>query len=122
MVSNIKRQQLRRKRRVHRVRNSIRRCSTRQYRLSVFRSNSNIYAQLIDDTHGVTVCCVNTLQSDTSSANGGSVAAATDVGTRIGELAAGLNINEAALDRGPYRYHGRIAALADAARAAGLNL
>ena len=122
MVSNIKRQQLRRKRRVHRVRNSIRRCSTRQYRLSVFRSNSNIYAQLIDDTHGVTVCCVNTLQSDTSSADGGSVAAATDVGKRIGELAAGLNINEAALDRGPYRYHGRIAALADAARAAGLNL
>jgi large subunit ribosomal protein L18 len=65
---------------------------------------------------------VNTLQSDTSSANGGSVAAATDVGTRIGELASGLNITEAALDRGAYRYHGRIAALADAARAAGLNL
>jgi large subunit ribosomal protein L18 len=122
MVSNIKRQQLRRKRRVNRVRNSIRRCSTRQYRLSVFRSNSNIYAQLIDDAQGVTVCSVNTLQSDTSSANGGSVPAATDVGTRIAELAAGLNITEAALDRGAYRYHGRIAALADAARAAGLNL
>lgn len=122
MVSNIKRQQLRRKRRVNRVRNSIRRCSTRQYRLSVFRSNSNIYAQLIDDAKGVTVCSVNTLQDGTSLANGGSVAAATDVGTKIGELAAGLNIAEAALDRGPYRYHGRIAALADAARAAGLNL
>lgn len=122
MVSNIKRQQLRRKRRVNRVRNSIRRCSTRQYRLSVFRSNSNIYAQLIDDAKGVTVVSVNTLQSGTSSANGGSVAAATDVGTKIGELAAGLNIAEAALDRGAYRYHGRIAALADAARAAGLNL
>ena len=122
MVSNIKRQQLRRKRRVNRVRNSIRRCSTRQYRLSVFRSNSNIYAQLIDDANGVTVCSVNTLQDGASSANGGSVAAATDVGTKIGELAAGLNIAEAALDRGPYRYHGRIAALADAARAAGLNL
>jgi large subunit ribosomal protein L18 len=122
MVSNIKRQQLRRKRRVNRVRNSIRRCSTRQYRLSVFRSNSNIYAQLVDDAKGVTVGSVNTLQDGTSSANGGSVAAATDVGTKIGELAAGLNISEAALDRGPYRYHGRIAALADAARAAGLNL
>lgn len=122
MVSNIKRQQLRRKRRVNRVRNSIRRCSTRQYRLSVFRSNTNIYAQLIDDSKGVTVCSVNTLQDGTSSANGGSVAAATDVGKKIGELAAGLNITEAALDRGPYRYHGRIAALADAARAAGLNL
>jgi large subunit ribosomal protein L18 len=122
MVSNIKRQQLRRKRRVNRVRNSIRRCSTRQYRLSVFRSNSNIYAQLIDDAKGVTVCSVNTLQDGISSANGGSVAAATEVGTKLGGLAAGLNITEAALDRGPYRYHGRIAALADAARAAGLNL
>ena len=122
MVSNIKRQQLRRKRRVNRVRNSIRRCSTRQYRLSVFRSNSNIYAQLIDDGKGVTVCSVNTLQDGISSANGGSVAAATEVGTKLGELAVGLNITEAALDRGPYRYHGRIAALADAARAAGLNL
>jgi large subunit ribosomal protein L18 len=122
MVSNIKRQQLRRKRRVNRVRNSIRRCSTRQYRLSVFRSNSNIYAQLIDDAKGVTVCSVNTLQDGISSANGGSVAAATEVGTKLGGLAAGFNITEAALDRGPYRYHGRIAALADAARAAGLNL
>ncbi len=122
MVSNIKRQQLRRKRRVNRVRNSIRRCSTRQYRLSVFRSNSNIYAQLIDDAQGVTVCAANTLQSDASSANGGSVAAAKDVGTRIGQLASALNITEAALDRGSCRYHGRIAALADAARAAGLNL
>lgn len=122
MVSNLKRQQLRRKRRVNRVRNSIRRCSTRQYRLSVFRSNSNIYAQLIDDAKGVTVCSVNTLQDGASSSNGGSVAAAADVGTKLGELAASLNITEAALDRGPYRYHGRIAALADAARAAGLNL
>ena len=122
MVSNIKRQQLRRKRRVNRVRNSIRRCSTRQYRLSVFRSNSNIYAQLIDDAKGVTVCSVNTLQDGISSANGGSVAAATELVTKLGGLAAGLNITEAALDRGPYRYHGRIAALADAARAAGLNL
>jgi large subunit ribosomal protein L18 len=122
MVSNIKRQQLRRKRRVNRVRNAIRRCSTRQYRLSVFRSNSNIYAQLIDDEKGVTVCAANTLQSSQSTGNGGSVAAAAVVGTRIAELAAGLNIKEAALDRGAYRYHGRIAALADAARAAGLNL
>lgn len=122
MVTKIKRQQLRRKRRVNRVRNSIRRCSTRQYRLSVFRSNSNIYAQLIDDSKGVTVCSVNTLQSGTTTSNGGSVAAASDVGARIAELAAELNITDAALDRGPYRYHGRIAALADAARAAGLNL
>jgi len=122
MVSNIKRQQLRRKRRVNRVRNAIRRCSTRQYRLSVFRSNSNIYAQLIDDEKGVTVCAANTLQNNPSTGNAGSVAAATEVGTRIAELAAALNIKEAALDRGAYRYHGRIAALADAARAAGLNL
>ncbi|NQV25026.1 MAG: 50S ribosomal protein L18 [Rhodopirellula sp.] len=122
MVGNLKRQQLRRKRRVNRVRNSIRRCTTRQYRLSVFRSNSNIYAQLVDDSRGVTVCAANTLQSIANSVNGGSVAAAVEVGRRIGELAVGLNIKEASLDRGPCRYHGRVAALADAAREAGLNL
>lgn len=122
MVSNLKRQKLRRARRVHRVRNSIRRCSTRQHRLSIFRSNSNIYAQLIDDSTGVTVCAANSLQDGIVQGNGGNVEAARQVGARIGELAVGLNIAEAALDRGPYRYHGRIAALADAAREAGLNL
>jgi len=65
------------------------------------------------------VCAANTLQN---SANGGNVEAARAVGKRIGELAKELNITEAALDRGPYQYHGRIAALADAAREAGLNL
>ena len=122
MVSSLKRQQTRKKRRVHRVRNAIRRNSTRQYRLSVFRSNSNIYAQLIDDGAGVTVCAANSLQNGVVSGNGGNVEAARQVGKRIGELALGLNITEASLDRGPYRYHGRLAALADAAREAGLNL
>lgn len=122
MVSNLKRQKLRRARRVHRVRNAIRRCSTRQHRLSIFRSNSNIYAQLIDDSTGMTVCAANSLQDGVVQGNGGNVEAARQVGAKIGELAVGLNIAEAALDRGPYRYHGRIAALADAAREAGLNL
>lgn len=122
MVSSVKRQQLRRKRRVHRVRNAIRRCSTRQYRLSVFRSNNNIYAQLVDDDKGVTVCAANSLQDGVNTGNGGNVEAARNVGTRIGVLASELNITEAALDRGPYQYHGRVAALADAAREAGLNL
>lgn len=119
MVSSVKRQQLRRKRRVHRVRNAIRRCSTRQYRLSVFRSNNNIYAQLVDDSKGITVCAANSLQDG---GNGGNAEAARNVGTRIGVLAGELNITEAALDRGPYQYHGRVAALAVAAREAGLNL
>lgn len=119
MVSSVKRQKVRRKRRVNRVRNAIRRNSTRQYRLSIFRSNSNIYAQLIDDAKGVTVCAASSLQD---SENGGNVSAARNVGKRIGELAGKLNITEAALDRGPYQYHGRVAALADAAREAGLDL
>lgn len=122
MVNSVRLRQFRRKRRVNRVRNAVKRCSTRQHRLSVFRSNDNIYAQLIDDVLGVTVCSVSTLQLDMSGVNGGSVEAARTVGKRIGELAAGKNIAEATLDRGAYRYHGRVAALADAARDAGLTL
>jgi large subunit ribosomal protein L18 len=122
MVSGVKRQQLTRGRRVHRVRNAIRRNSTRQYRLSVFRSNRNIYAQLIDDKAGVTVGSVSSLQAGVTPGLGSNIDAARSVGAKIGEIAMQLNISEASLDRGPYKYHGRVAALADAAREAGLNL
>ena len=122
MVNAVRRQQKRKTRRTWRVRNSIRRCSTRQYRLSVFRSNSNIYAQLIDDENGATVCAANSLQASVVDGAGKGVEAAKAVGKRIAELAAEKNITEATLDRGSYRYHGRVAALADAAREAGLTL
>lgn len=122
MVNRSKTLQKRQSRRTFRVRNGIRRNSTRAHRLSVFRSNSNIYAQLIDDASGHTVCSVNTLQDGVVSGSGGNVEAARTVGTKIAEMALAEGIKEATFDRGSYRYHGRIAAVAEAAREAGLQL
>lgn len=122
MVNRNKTLQRRQSRRTFRVRNGIRRNSTRAHRLSVFRSRSNIYVQLINDEAGETVCSVNTLQDGVVSGSGGNVAAARAVGTRIAELALEKGIKEATFDRGSYRYHGRIAAVAEAAREAGLKL
>jgi len=122
MTNAVRRQQKRRTRRTFRVRNAIRRNSTRKHRLSVFRSGKNIYAQLIDDSSGHTVCAANTLQKSVVEGSGGDVEAAKQVGKKIAELAAEQNITEATLDRGSYRYHGRVAALAEAAREAGLHL
>jgi large subunit ribosomal protein L18 len=122
MVNRIRTLQRRKTRRTHRVRNGIRRCSTRGYRLSVFRSNKNIYAQLINDKDGATICAANSLQSGVVEGNGGTVSAAEAVGKKIAELAGEKGITEATLDRGSYQYHGRVLALADAAREAGLKL
>ena len=93
-------------------------------RLAVFRSSSHIYAQVIDDTVGYTLAAASTLtpeireQLDGSSAN---VEAARLVGAKIAELCKQRNIDKLAFDRGGFRYHGRVEALAEAARAAGLN-
>ena len=70
MVNRTRRLQRRKTRRTYRVRNGIRRCSTRGYRLSVFRSNKNIYAQLINDKDGVTICAANSLQKSVVEGNG----------------------------------------------------
>ena len=121
MVNHIRRLARRKTRRTHRVRNAIKRNSTRQHRLSVFRSNSNIYAQIIDDERGVTVCAANTLQKGLVEGSGGNVQAAAAVGTKIAELAKAQGIEAVTLDRGSFRYHGRVAALADAVRAAGID-
>lgn len=122
MVNAVRTQQKRRTRRTYRVRNGIRRNSTRAHRLSIFRSGKNIYAQLIEESTGNTICAANSLQKAVVDGNGGNVEAAKAVGKKIAELAAEKNITEATLDRGSYRYHGRVAALADAARESGLNL
>ena len=107
--------------RTYRVRNGIRRNSTRQHRLSIFRSNSNIYAQVINDVSGVTVCAANSLQKGLVEGSGGNINAAKAVGQKIAELALAQGISAVTLDRGSYRYHGRVAALADAVRAAGVE-
>jgi large subunit ribosomal protein L18 len=122
MVNRIRQLKKRQSRRTFRVRNGLRRNSTRAYRLSVFRSGSQIYAQLINDESGNTVCAVNTLQDGVVSGNGSNIEAARAVGAKIAELALAKGIAEAAFDRGSYRYHGRVAALAEAARDAGLKL
>lgn len=88
-------------------------------RLAVFRSNANIHAQLIDDKGQVTLCAVSSVSLKLE--QGGNVDAAKKVGAEIAKLAKEKNITAVVFDRGGYIYHGRIQALADAAREAGLE-
>lgn len=88
-----------------------------QPRLSVHRSNLNIYAQVIDDVGGRTLAAASTLDLE----KGSDVDAAKEVGKRLAEKAKAAGIEQVAFDRGGYRYHGRVKALADAAREGGLK-
>lgn len=90
-------------------------------RLNVFRSNKQIYAQIIDDKTGKTLCSASSLDKEIDIKNGSNVAAATEVGTLVAKRALALNIEAVVFDRGGYLYHGRVKALAEAARAAGLK-
>ena len=92
-------------------------------RLSVFRSSKHIYAQLIDDRTGATLAAASSKAKDLreSAAYGGNVKAAQAVGKKLAEVAKEKGIQKAAFDRGHYRYHGRVKALADAAREGGLQ-
>jgi large subunit ribosomal protein L18 len=89
-------------------------------RLSVFRSNLHIYAQLIDDLNGVTVAAASSAGKKSGLKHGGNAKAAAEVGRKIAEAAKAKGISKAAFDRGQFRFHGRIAALAVAATEAGL--
>ena len=114
-----KRRQLRRRRHVRR---NITGTSERP-RLSVFRSSKHIYAQLIDDLQGVTLAAASSRTAEVAKAApyGGNIKAAKAVGKQLAELAKGKGIAKAAFDRGHYRYHGRVKALAEAAREGGLQ-
>ena len=92
-------------------------------RLSVFRSSKNIYAQVIDDAKGVTVAAASSLEKDLKGAikTGADKAAAAAIGKLIAERAIKAGIKDVVFDRGGYHYHGRVKALADAAREGGLN-
>jgi len=92
-------------------------------RLNVYRSLTNIYAQLIDDSTGVTIVSASTLDPEVKAqkAYGGNKDAATVVGQVVGKRAIEKGIESIAFDRGGYKYHGRVAALADGAREAGLK-
>ena len=102
-----------------RVRNHISGTAERP-RLNVFRSLSNIYAQVIDDVQGVTVVSASTQEKDFAN-YGGNIEAAKAVGTAVAKRAIEKGIQEVVFDRGGYLYHGRVAALAEAAREAGLK-
>jgi len=109
-------------RRKQRVRKAIRGSQDRP-RLAVVRSNKNIGAQIIDDDTGRTLCSVSTRCKDLRDAvpSGGNIEAATVIGKSLGEKAKQLGIEHVCFDRRGRRYHGRIKALADAAREAGLK-
>ena len=110
------------RKRAKRVRFKIR-GTTERPRLSVFRSNKNIFAQLIDDTKGVTLACASTLDKGfrTGQSDPFNRDTARAVGKRIAERAKELNVRKVVFDRGPYLYHGKVKALADGAREAGLD-
>lgn len=90
-------------------------------RLNVFRSLQHIYAQIIDDRRGCTLVSASTVAKDFPLRNGGNVAAAREAGKLIAQRALEKGIQQVAFDRGGYRYHGRVKALAEAAREAGLQ-
>lgn len=106
-----------------RVRNRLKRNLTRP-RLSVFRSHRHIYAQIIDDSQARTLVAASTLEKELRDKlkHGGNIEAAKLVGQLIAQRALEAGITKVAFDRGPYKYHGRVAALADAARDAGLDI
>ena len=118
MVSNVNKNAMRKHRHV-RVRGKI--SGTPECpRLNVFRSNANIYAQLIDDVNGVTLASANTLEKEFEGATG-NAEAAKKVGLVLAERAKAKGIEKVVFDRSGYIYHGRVAALADGAREGGLK-
>lgn len=113
----------RRQRRVWRVRNQIKRFATARFRLSIFRSNKHIYAQVIDDAAGVTVAFAGSdeLEFRTQFPNGGNCDAATAIGKLVAQRCLATGASVVVFDRGAYKYHGRVAALAESARSSGLQ-
>jgi large subunit ribosomal protein L18 len=109
-----------RRRRRFRVRNRIKRDATRP-RLSVFRSHKHMYVQVIDDARGHTMVAASTADKDLGVPYGGNKSAAQVLGKTIAERALAAGIQQVAFDRREYQYHGRVAALAEAARQAGLS-
>lgn len=106
-----------------RVRFGLKVKSNGRLRLSVFRSSKHIYAQVIDDSNGVTLASASTVDKELRSSldNTANVAAAEKVGTLLAARAIKANVKEVVFDRGAFMYHGRVKALAEAARVAGLS-
>jgi large subunit ribosomal protein L18 len=109
------------RRAVHgRIRKKVR-GTTERPRLAVYRSLNHIYAQVIDDEQGKTLATASTTEKDLAGATGGNIEAAQRIGRAIAERAIAAGIGHVVFDRGGYVYHGRVKALIDASREAGLN-
>jgi len=110
-------------RRRDRVRRSVKKAANGRPRLSIFRSSKQIYAQIIDDAQGHTIVSASTIEKDLKGSlkTGADVSAAAAVGKLVAERAAAAGVKQVVFDRGGYQYHGRIKALADAAREGGLE-
>ena len=119
MIKKVSRNEMRIERH-KRIRKSIHGNEERP-RLNVFRSNANITAQIIDDEKGVTLVSASTLEKDLNIANGGNIEAAKKIGAEIAKRAKEAKITKVVFDRGGYLYHGRVKALAEAARENGLE-
>jgi len=109
-----------RQKRHRRVRKKVRGTATRP-RLTVFRSSRHVYAQVIDDVSGRTIASASTVEADAKGGATATVDAAKAVGKRIGERTKAAGIGAVVFDRGGFRYHGRVAAIADGARESGLE-
>ncbi len=107
--------------RAQRVRTRLRKLANGKPRLSVFRSSKNIYAQIIDDSRGQTLAAASTVEEAAGVERGSNKDAAAAVGRLIAERAKAAGVDAVVFDRGGYLYHGRVKALADAAREAGLT-
>src|SRR3954468_2127409 len=107
-------------RRAQRTRTRLRKLANGRPRLSVFRSSKNIYAQVIDDERGVTLAAASSLEGEKKE-KGSDRDAAARVGALVAQRAIEKGVKDVVFDRGGYLYHGRVKALADAAREAGLN-
>ena len=117
-MAKLKKQTARRK---ARVRMAVKAAAGLRPRLSVFRSSKHIYAQVIDDLKGATVAAASSLEKDMRAKTGANVDAAKAVGKLVAQRAVEKGVKDVVFDRGGYRYHGRIKALADAAREGGLK-
>jgi large subunit ribosomal protein L18 len=104
-----------------RVRSKLRSQVAGRPRLCVHRTGRHIYAQVIDDAKGATLASASTLDKDVKAKNGSTAEAAADVGKRVAEAAKKAGVNTVVFDRGGFLFHGRVKALADAARAGGLE-
>lgn len=121
MSRAIRQNNKRTEKRAARVRTRLRKDNSGRIRLSVHRTETHISAQLIDDVKGVTLAAASTMEKDLRKSNKGNIAAAAAVGELLAKRAKEKGVTEVVFDKGAFKYHGRVKALAEAARAGGVK-